>query len=97
MPEIEKKQNILVRFKNWLPGLSLRTGMIVFAVCGLCYVISFVQFLFPISAGTKGVLFAVFFGLAKATQYIGIAIVGKTGIDRIKGWRKRRRKRRFNG
>lgn len=38
--------------------------------------------LLPISATAKGVLWFIFFGMAKITQYLGLAIVG------IEGWRK---------
>jgi phosphoglycolate phosphatase len=37
--------------------------------------------LLPISATAKGILWFIFFGLAKATQYTALAILG------VKGWR----------
>lgn len=92
MPTIEKKKNIFISFKNWLASLSFRTGIIVLGLCALCYVISFAQFLLPTDAGTKGILFATFFGLAKATQYIGLIIIGKAGLERIKRWKEKRQK-----
>lgn len=46
--------------------------------------------LLPISTATKGVLWFIFFGLAKTTQYSGLLILGKAGIDRIKHWRKKK-------
>ncbi|WP_369683788.1 hypothetical protein [uncultured Bacteroides sp.] len=45
--------------------------------------------LLPLSVGTKGVLWAVFYGLAKAMQYTGIAILGKAGVARLRGMFKR--------
>lgn len=89
---MENRKNITVGFKKWLTGLSFRTGVVVLGVCVLCYIISFAQMLLPISASAKGVLWVVFFGLAKATQYSGLLILGKAGIDRIKTWRKKNRK-----
>ena len=37
-----------------------------------------------LSAATKGVLWAVFFGLAKAFQYSGLTILGVEGYKRLK-------------
>lgn len=70
--------------KNWLSKLSFRTGVIILALCVVFYILSFAQMLLPISATTKGVLWIIFFGLAKTTQYMGIAIVGIEGWRRIK-------------
>lgn len=81
----------LAKVKQWLAGLSFRTGMIVLGVCVMCYVISFAQMLLPISVGAKGVLWVVFFGLAKTAQYSGLLIIGKSGIERIKEWREKRK------
>ena len=83
----------LAKVKQWLAGLSFRTGMIVLGVCVMCYVISFAQMLLPISVGAKGVLWVVFFGLAKTAQYSGLLIIGKSGIERIKEWREKRKNR----
>lgn len=52
--------------------------------CGVCYAISFAQMLLPISAVAKGVLWVVFFGLAKTCQYAAILILGKVGIERLR-------------
>lgn len=76
--------------KKWLKGLSFRTGLIVLGFCVVFYVISFAQMLLPISTATKGVLWVVFFGLAKTAQYSGLLILGKAGIERIKSWRKQK-------
>lgn len=69
---------------EWLKGLSFRTGLIVIGICVICYIISFAQALLPFSLATKGVLWVVFFGLAKTFQYAGILILGKEGIKRLK-------------
>ena len=53
-------------------------------VCVLCYIISFAQMAPPLSIAAKGGLWAAFFGLAKASQYAAILILGKAGIDKIK-------------
>lgn len=38
----------------------------------------------PISTGLKGVLWVVFFGLAKTAQYSALLILGKEGVRRLK-------------
>jgi phosphoglycolate phosphatase len=72
------------RVKNFLGGLSFRTGVIVLALCVPCYILSFAQMALPISATTKGVLWFILFGLAKTTQYAGLAILGVEGWRRLK-------------
>lgn len=72
------------RIKNWLRSLSFRTGVIVLLLCIPFYILSFAQMLLPISAGAKGVLFTVFFGLAKTCQYGGLTILGVEGYKRLK-------------
>lgn len=74
----------LTQLKNWLAGLSFRTGICVLIACILCYAISFAQMLLPISISAKGLIWTIFFGLAKATQYTALLILGKAGIDRVK-------------
>ena len=81
-----KIKNIFEKVKAWLAGLSFRTGIILIIVCVVCYVISFAQMLLPISVATKGVLWVIFFGLAKTFQYSGLAVLGTAGIARIKKW-----------
>ena len=71
-------------FVKWLGGLSFRSGVAVAVVCVTCYVISFGQMLLPISLGAKGVLWFIFFGLAKTSQYVAILILGKSGVDRLR-------------
>jgi len=38
----------------------------------------------PVSAGIKGILWVVFFGLAKTFQYGGLTILGVEGIAKLK-------------
>ena len=70
--------------KEFLARLSFRTGVIVLLCCIPCYLLSFAQMALPISAAAKGVLWFVLFGLAKTTQYAGLAILGAEGVKRIK-------------
>lgn len=79
----------LAAVKRFLGRLSFRTGVIVLASCVVFYLLSFVQMLLPISAAAKGVLWFVLFGMAKTTQYAGLAIVGVEGWKRIKAYFKR--------
>ena len=79
-------------FRNcvqWLKGLSFQTGVIVACLCVLCYAISFGQMLLPISTVLKGVLWVVFFGLAKTFQYTAILILGKAGVQKLRKYFKR--------
>ena len=69
---------------QFLRRFSFRTGMIVLAMCVPCYILSFAQMALPLSTVTKGVLWFVFFGLAKTFQYDGITILGVEGVKRIK-------------
>ena len=77
--------------KSYLQKLSFRTGVVVLLMCIPFYILSFVQAFFPVSTATKGILFTVFFGLAKSFQYGGIAILGKEGYKRVKGYLKRKK------
>lgn len=70
--------------RTLLAGLSFRTGVIVAAISLLCYAVSFGQLLLPLSVAAKGVLWTVFFGLAKAAQYSALAILGKAGVTRLR-------------
>ena len=78
------------RIKLLLSRLSFRTGVIVLLCCVPCYLLSFAQMALPISATMKGILWVLFFGLAKATQYAGLMILGAEGIKRIKALRRNR-------
>ncbi len=77
-------KTIFSNIRTWLKQLSFRTGVIVLLMCIPFYIISFAQMLLPLSVGTKGVLWAVFFGLAKACQYGGLTILGVEGYKRLK-------------
>ena len=72
--------------KALLARLSFRTGVIILALCVPCYILSFAQMLLPISAAAKSVLWFVLFGMAKTTQYAGLAIIGVEGWRRVKRW-----------
>ncbi|MBQ4345486.1 MAG: hypothetical protein IJC40_06280 [Muribaculaceae bacterium] len=64
--------------------MSFRTGLFILALCVVFYIISFAQMLLPIRATAKGVLWVVFFGLAKTSQYTALAILGVDGWRRLK-------------
>ncbi len=81
-----------LRIKTWLSSLSFRTGVIVLLLCIPFYAISFLQMMLPISAGAKGVLWVIFFGLAKTFQYGGLSILGVEGVKRVKAWFGKRNK-----
>ena len=73
-----------------LQRLAFRTGVVVLLCCVPCYIASFAQMALPLSAYTKGVLWVIFFGLAKTFQYAGLTIVGVEGVRRLKAmWRRR--------
>ena len=70
--------------KAWLNKLSFRTGVIVLVLCIPFYIISFAQMALPISSTLKGILWVIFFGLAKTAQYGGLTILGAEGIKRLR-------------
>lgn len=72
------------KIKAFLSKFSFRTGVIVLTLCIPCYIFSFVQMALPISVETKGVLWFIFFGLAKTFQYGGLTILGVEGWKRLK-------------
>ncbi len=74
------------RIQAFLRQFSFRTGVIVLALCVPCYIISFAQMALPISASAKGVLWFIFFGLAKTFQYGGLTIIGVEGVKRLKNY-----------
>lgn len=85
-------KNFFKKIKDWLAGLSFRTGVIVLLCCIPFYIISFAQMLLPISVEAKGILWVVFFGLAKTAQYSGITILGVEGYKRVKSYFKKGKK-----
>lgn len=80
---------MMERVREWLSGLSFRTGVTVLLCCIPLYIISFAQAMLPISTAMKGVLWTVFFGLAKTAQYGGLLILGAEGVKRLKAYFKR--------
>ena len=88
---LEIKLSADMSIKSKLQKLSFRTGVIVLMMCVPFYILSFVQVFFPVSTAVKGVLFTVFFGLAKSFQYGGIAILGAEGYKRVKGYFRRKK------
>lgn len=78
------------KIKSWLAALSYTTGLYVLGICVICYIMSFAQMLLPLSATTKWVLWFVFFGLAKTAQYTGLLILGKSGLEKIHKYIKKR-------
>lgn len=75
----------------WLQKLSFRTGVIILIICAICYAISFLQMLLPISLTAKGVLWFIFFGLAKTAQYTALLIIGVEGVKKLKQKFKRKK------
>ena len=83
--------SIIGQVKNFLSLLSFRTGVVLVILCVICYIVSFAQMLLPISVAAKGVLWVVFFGLAKTFQYSALAVLGVEGVKRVKSWWKNRK------
>lgn len=79
-------KSLLFNIKQWLSGLSFRTGVIVLLLCVPCYILSFAQMALPISTSMKGVLWFILFGMAKTFQYGGLTILGVEGVKRLKNW-----------
>ncbi len=75
-----------MKIKQLLQGLSFKTGVIILALCIPFYIISFAQMALPISTEMKGVLWFVFFGLAKTFQYGGLTILGVDGWKKLKAY-----------
>ena len=73
-------------FISLLRRLSFKTGVIVLCLCVPFYILAFLPMLFSISYSLKGVLWVLFFGLAKTAQYTGLFIIGAEGIKRLKTW-----------
>lgn len=82
---------MLNKLKLWLSKLSFRAGIVVLALCVPFYIISFAQMALPISTSAKGVLWVIFFGLAKTAQYGGLTILGAEGLKRLKAYWQRLR------
>lgn len=82
-------KKLFSRIVAYLKRLSPRTGMLILILCIPFYIISFAQMALPISATLKGVLWFIFFGLAKTTQYTGLTILGVSGIKNLRGYIKK--------
>lgn len=79
-------KSVLQRVKQWLAGLSFRTGVVVLSSCVLFYLLSFAALALPVSAALRGALWFVLFGCAKTAQYGGLLILGVEGVKRVKAF-----------
>lgn len=86
MPNALYFRQILQRVRIFLARLSFRTGLWLLAACAVSYLLAFAPILFPLSLTTKGVLWFIFFGLAKALQYSAVLVLGKAGGHRLRNW-----------
>ena len=77
-------KKFLLVIKQHLSKLAFRTGVIVLSMCIPFYILSFAQMLLPLSVEMKGILWVIFFGLAKAFQYGGLTILGVEGWKRLR-------------
>ncbi|MFC2710148.1 hypothetical protein [Hoylesella oralis] len=77
-------KKFFLALKQRLSKLSFRTGVIVLSMCIPFYILSFAQMLLPLSVEMKGMLWVIFFGLAKAFQYGGLTILGVEGWKRLR-------------
>ena len=77
-------KKFLLVIKQHLSKLSFRTGVIVLSMCIPFYILSFAQMLLPLSVEMKGILWVIFFGLAKAFQYGGLTLLGVEGWKRLR-------------
>ena len=79
-------KNIATRINTFLKRFSFKTGIIILSLCIPFYILSFAQMALDFSYSVKGILWVIFFGLAKTFQYAGLAILGVEGIKRLKVW-----------
>lgn len=91
MPNALYFRQILQRVRLFLARLSFRTGLWLLVACAVSYLLAFAPILFPLSLTTKGVLWFIFFGLAKALQYSAVLVLGKAGGHRLRDWWRRRK------
>ena len=82
--------NTIQKLKLRLSKLSFKTGLVILALCVPCYIISFAQMALDLSYTVKGILWVVFFGLAKTFQYTGLAIIGVEGVKKLKAYLKKK-------
>lgn len=71
---------------TFLKRFSFKTGVVILSLCVPFYILSFAQMAMDFSYSIKGILWVVFFGLAKTFQYTGLAIIGVEGMKRLKQW-----------
>ena len=74
------------RINEFLKRFSFKSGVIILLLCIPFYILSFAQMAMDLSYSVKGILWVVFFGLAKTFQYAGLTILGVEGIKRLKVW-----------
>ena len=84
-----------MKIKQLLQGLSFKTGVIILALCIPFYIISFAQMALSISTEMKGMLWFVFFGLAKTFQYGGLTILGVDDWKRLKAYFGKKKRNRM--
>lgn len=77
-------KRFLSKIKSFLKRFSFRTGVMVLLMCVPCYIFSFLQMALPMDIKVKGILWVVFFGMAKTLQYTGITIIGANGVKKLK-------------
>ena len=95
MPKPPKIRQILLQLKSQLAKLSFRTGLWVLAGCAVSY-LWLSSPCCSLFSHDQGVLWFIFFGLAKTLQYTALLILGKEGAHRIRDWwRERKRKSNF--
>ena len=79
-------KNLFGKITTFLKRFSFKTGIIILSMCIPFYIISFAQMALDFSYTIKGLLWVIFFGLAKTFQYAGLAILGVEGVKRLKKW-----------
>lgn len=79
-------KQLIDRANIFLKRFSFKTGLVILLLCVPFYILSFAQMAMDFSYSVKGILWVVFFGLAKTFQYTGLAILGVEGVKRIKKW-----------
>ena len=84
------------RINTFLKRFSFKTGLIILSLCIPFYILSFAQMAMDFSYSVKGILWVIFFGLAKTFQYAGLAILGVEGLKRLKIWWSKIRRRNIS-
>lgn len=90
-------KKITGRINIFLKRYSYKTGLIIFLLCIPFYILSFAQMAMDFSYTVKGILWVLFFGLAKTFQYTGLAILGVEGVKRLKTWWTKIRNKKLTG